>query len=261
MTFVHSETCEAGKYTSTTLFECVSCPPGQYAPFAQVDECLTCGTGSSTGQPSGAETCTACNPGTFSLGEAVECSNCDAGSFSEGGQSSCTLCEKGKHSPLPGSGTCDDCPVKSSSYAGSPNCTLAAEDFYIDSKKIFAPCPSNAVCPGGLATPRPKGGYWVERRNLRFASDIVKCPRSTCLGAADRIDYTNNSFACWERGAYEGGPNATDCDADGLICLAGKGGPQYCDGGTIEQASLWSIKSQDTKNSFRYHSTVSCRQS
>jgi hypothetical protein len=80
-------------------------------PIATADECVACGKGFATRQEIGSTSCGACEPGSFSTGNAIECSICEVGRSSGLRSDTCTGCTPGKFAPDTGSPSCTKCPV------------------------------------------------------------------------------------------------------------------------------------------------------
>ena len=113
---------------------CEECPSGYYAPTAQVDACLACGTGDHTKVTSKATTCSPCDGGTYSEGLAVNCSKCDAGKASSTRASECYVCDKGKRSD-DGASSCSSCAAGTySGAAGSTRCSNCTKGTYSSSE-------------------------------------------------------------------------------------------------------------------------------
>ena len=205
-----------------------NCTAGRYAPTPQTEECLMCTAGSYTGTPQGSFLCTQCNAGTYAAQLSVNCTLCPVGKRSPSAQDFCSECDAGKFTSLKGSGSCQGCPVGRNSDPGSSECLLAAPEYYKDFNDEYTNCPNNAECTGGLATPMPEVGFWVERRSLEFAGTMYPCPRGTCKGAVGQTG-TESEMACWQRVGYGPDGNVSNayhgCDADALLCTKGALGP------------------------------------
>jgi hypothetical protein len=232
--------CKAGEYNKENV-ECASCEPGRYAPQPLSGGCLQCAAGSFTNGEIGATTCTPCNSGFYSLGGVVECAPCPPGQFSTSGQSACIACEAGKWAATSGSSSCTPCALGYDSREGAAECAQADSGFFLVGG-VTTPCPANSECGGGTAMPIPSMGYWCDRRSLKFAKDIFKCPRSTCTpkssstnsSSSRRLDAQGN---CWDQSSYPGGSAHAQarCDSDKLLCMPGANGALCgsCDRGFI----------------------------
>ena len=86
--------CNPGTFVNNSA--CVYCPPGRFAPDAVSGSCILCEAGFSTqGVALAATSCSACAPGTYSEGKAVDCSECVPGRFSGSRASECPKCPAG----------------------------------------------------------------------------------------------------------------------------------------------------------------------
>ena len=221
------DSCDAGQFTRNNV-ECVACAAGKYAPTPQSGDCLACGEGSHTNNATGATTCTQCNAGFYSAGSVVDCSPCPLGTWSPSGQSQCTACEEGKYAAAEASSSCSECALGTDSAPGASECALAAGGYYPDPSGVgTAECPLNAVCRGNDEMPLPLEGFWVERRALKFAGNVFRCPRQTCTGASEEQPGGRRltvGDSCWAKRSYSPGSNLT-CNADELLCTTGAAGP------------------------------------
>jgi Ca2+-binding EF-hand superfamily protein len=123
--------CSPGQYQDAATSTCTPCPLRTYQPAAgTLPSCIACAAGfvaevgAGTGVvSSGATTCTACGPGTFSPLSSQACAACGAGSatntLASAGASSCTSCTPGRYS-TGGVSACHIC------AAGSTTNTLVA---------------------------------------------------------------------------------------------------------------------------------------
>jgi hypothetical protein len=92
--------------------------------------------------------------------------------------------------------------------------------------------------------PIPFHGFWCDRRSLKFAGEIYKCPRSTCspTPAANKKRSQRRQLGSSGGGAVTGCWNAAEytshegaCNSDSLLCSHGARGPLCgsCDDGFI----------------------------
>lgn len=249
--------CDAGSYSKGLESSCTKCSVGQAAPSGQ-SSCSNCSTGTFAAT-SGSASCTNCPAGSIA-GEtgAVGCTECSPGQYQgRPGASVCERCDAGKLATEPGQLGCKDCATGYDSDEGSRICDLAAAGYYFRFGNMSTSiiCPSDAKCLGRFDMPRPREGYWVERRNIKYADDVYSCFRGTCIGGAvpkqeDHQNAANNATsgnsprrvlsgeeagggpdpaaACWQRTAYKGEEELLlkqVCDPDQLLCLTGSDGP------------------------------------
>ncbi len=220
---------------------CSDCAAGKAAAEGRASTCADCEPGryqSATRMPS----CEACRAGTYSPGRgAVSCLLCDATLDSEDGAAACALAaprrfldpdafyaddeededEDGNTDGSGGDGgegtvgeaLSEDGEEESGSSTGTSNNNSSAAADGSAMETMTMSCPEGAECAGGLAMPRPKAGYWVDRSAFRFAGDVYACPRETCLGAAatsvvdddgitsssanDNASSSSSSSSCW----------------------------------------------------------------
>ena len=149
---------------------CELCAPGYFKDTKGNVACSPSQAGFS--QPRvGSTNQTACNPGNFSVGEAIaecemcpvgqyqdesqatECKDCPVGMFQDQmGQDQCELCAAGTFNNLPGQEKCTPCPLYTNSTLGAIECTfctdnrqrlpgVAAETYTCER------CPNRAECP------------------------------------------------------------------------------------------------------------------
>ena len=102
---------------------CVSCPSGKYKPSVGSATCTDCEPGKvSSGQ---ASVCTTCEAGKYATGNL--CTLCQAGKYkTSAGPGVCVNCEAGKFKASTGPGSCTACGPNSNSIAGSSACTCNA---------------------------------------------------------------------------------------------------------------------------------------
>lgn len=79
--------------------------------------------------------------------------------------------------------------------------------------------------------PRPIRGYWVERRDKKFADVIYKCSRPTCSprdGSTSAVSggrrVLDDSLSCWDITMYSDENNVEACNSDTLLCTKGSRG-------------------------------------
>ena len=217
------DTCKAGEFVENRK-ACATCSLGRYAPTPQTGECLVCRAGSHTDNVTGSTTCSPCNAGSFSQYASAQCSLCSPGSWSPSGHTSCLLCIPGRFSATSGSSSCSLCTVAEDSEAGATSCNRAAAGYYLAEDGTSLACPIGAECDGGETAPRPKVGFWVERRDFKFKGIIVRCPRNTCSGAAASPDVSGRRLStevdCWNPSSYTAA-SASICNSDQLLCRPG----------------------------------------
>jgi hypothetical protein len=87
-------------------------------------------------------------------------------------------------------------------------------------------CPPGALCLGGTQLPRPRKGFWVDRRALNSSGLVSRCSRlEACVGTegensgldAMQID------ACWTAEGYSD-PACGHASGGGLQCDEGSEG-------------------------------------
>lgn len=209
--------CLAGEYNFNNT-ECVECESGKYAPQALSGQCLDCVAGFQTNNITRATTCTQCDAGSYSNASTVSCSLCPVGSYSFSGASRCVDCSAYFYSDEVGSSSCAHCDLGYYSPVGSSACGFADSGYYLaypNGKSVA--CPSNAQCFGLKSMPVPNDGFWVDRGNYKYAGELFKCARATCLVQAI------NSSSCWDKSQFS---NQSElCHSDFLECVEGSGGP------------------------------------
>jgi hypothetical protein len=246
--------CDEGKYSSSGAEVCIKCKTGFMSPSMGASSCIACSAGfysdfqgavnctacakgkyqGSTGQSkysqceSGRYTdelqskiCAACSAGTYADQVAsTNCSSCSKGKFQGStGQSACVACEGGKYSSDIGQTSCTSCSNGKTSKSGLDECTYAEPGYYMTDRSRLTSneCPSHARCKGHLYTPIPERHYWVDHSELKYAGDLYKCSRVTCIGG-------QNISSCWTLAGY----NASECLKDSklqLQCEKGSRGP------------------------------------
>jgi hypothetical protein len=180
-------------------------------------------------------TCTVCSAG-YATAEsgAANCTGCAVGRFqSSAGMAACELCDAGKYSDEKSSTACKECDRGYTSIQGSSTCAGLAVVNYFLFGGVATECPGNSVCAGNTFMPKPSSGYWVDRRSVKFAGDIYKCPRETCVPSEQQLGRVLKETApqdvspCWDMAAYtdasssEHGP----CDPNTLMCFPGSNSP------------------------------------
>jgi len=202
---------------------CAACPPGKAS--------------SNTGATS-SRSCASCGTGQFSASGAAACSSCPAGTYATdnpsddsgglirqvpSGATICNPCPPGTFSETPSTIVCLRCPVGYSSLRGSTECSLAAEDYYIDvpassptSPVVTSECPENARCPGGDVMPIPMDGFWVAQSDVAFAADIKECPSRSCTQP------NTDNTTCWSLPQYS---DTSSCFMSMTQCRPGSMGP------------------------------------
>jgi cysteine-rich repeat protein len=126
---------------------CSNCDPGTFSGIG-ASECTDCAAGSYSSEAAASE-CTGCSAGTYSGTGASVCSVCVAGTYSDPGASTCTSCPAGKFSGL-GAGVCTPCsPGTFQDNAGSPSC----DDCPPGTFELSTGASVCTDCPGGAETP------------------------------------------------------------------------------------------------------------
>ena len=188
-----------------------------------------------------------------------ECRRCDAGTFSLGGHVPvCTRCPRGSAAPRTGSGGCNPCGVgEFAASDGSVACVRCSSVFLHTTTSTLAsvapsqcqclqgawlpqwprthgmpcvPCPFGATCPGGLALPAARPGYWSSPAELGRSHreyirqpDFWRCSSSDfgCPGGDSKENitarcahgHTGERCASCIRGFYLLGVQCTQCPA------------------------------------------------
>jgi len=227
---------------------CSECPAGRASSVAaatSADVCVECGAGQVAA--AGAVACEACPPGTFATDDAGDRGGGQTRQVSKGA-SLCNRCPRTTFSSLPSQIVCGICPAGYDSEPGDAGCALAHAQFYL-AGGVATRCPPNARCLGGVELPRPLPGFWVDRRDVALAAEVVPCTRNGCKGgvsgstnASDQATARGgNDGGCWRAealasagasgGEKAGGGEEGGCDADALLCAEGSAGPLcgYCD--------------------------------
>ena len=133
MTAGYCEDCEFGKY-SLTGAECLWCAAGSYTGKAvAADSCTACNGGTFSSE--GSVNCSVCPPGRHSGTRDSSCSPCVAGYYNDkAGASSCTACAAGTISTTENATGCDSCKLGRYQFAtGSTSCTIALPGFFVAS--------------------------------------------------------------------------------------------------------------------------------
>jgi hypothetical protein len=207
--------CDAGKYSHQYSTECTLCPKGRFSSTS-AESCTECSSGFYASSV-GSSTCTACSAGSYASKDGSQnCSSCAPGRYQGStGQTSCKNCEAGKAAASWSTDSCSTCSLGASSFAGSSVCSVADSGYYISQKTGQSEkCPSHSTCAGGLYTPIPYDGYWVDHSDQAYAGVIYPCSRATCYP-------TNTNGSCWKVKTF----NASQCNRDDLQCIEGSGGP------------------------------------
>ena len=143
-----------------------------------------------------------CIEGTYSGVGATSC-RLRVGRFSTTGSTACRVepakpsvhradgvRAPGTSAVAPGSSSCLDCAFSQNSIEGATKCDRCQPNYFLESlaqsNVTCSTCPGNAVCEGALAMPVPTEGYWVNRKEARFAPAIHRCIRNTCKGAVGK---------------------------------------------------------------------------
>ena len=142
--------------------------------------------------------CVSCPPGTFADG--ARCVPCPKGHYSpvKGLRGACIPCQEG-YADEEGLARCKPCYNNSGRAPGTSG--LSAEGcrcyrgYYSNEPTACVPCPTGALCEGGLARPIPRRGYWGQpecvpghlpgngTRNCSHWDLILECPlHESCAG-------------------------------------------------------------------------------
>jgi hypothetical protein len=210
--------CDAGRYShSNTSLSCPTCMKGEYSSSG-ASNCTTCSSGSYADKE-GSSSCTLCPSGRVApSSHSTNCTNCDTGTYQgASGQSACIDCDIGKYAATSEATSCSNCELGKSSRLGSDDCRLAADGYYFISSSVYSRqassvCEPHSTCLGGLKTPIPIEGYWVDHSSLEFLGDIYKCSRSTCARG-------EQGSSCWNMSHF----NSSDCL--NIQCKYGSTGP------------------------------------
>jgi hypothetical protein len=179
--------CDAGKFSNTnTSLACTACEKGKFSSSRAI-MCTNCSVGYYTANL-GSSTCTACASGRIAPVEKSEtCLACDKGKYQGSvGQSQCNDCSEGRYAASEAVTSCTSCELGKTSLSGSHLCHLAAEGYYVveiasnGGEVITSSCEKHSACSGGMYTPVPVEGYWVDHSSLDYIANIYKCSRSTC---------------------------------------------------------------------------------
>lgn len=188
-------TCPAGYEFNVTTLACDVCLPGSYKPLTE-------------------EVCSLCAPGSVaSAPGAAFCVSCDesGGYASDAGATECSLCPRNSaRSPGSAAVNITECLCVEGTYStsGKPGeaCSL---------------CPEGATCAGGLATPRPKPGWWASehRPELLFECEFGEraCPGSNY--SACSVNYEGNicSECALDGEAYLLGSSCNECPDEPVL--------------------------------------------
>ena len=223
--------CNSGFFSEGLAINCTECPAGRSSGNAAPD-CVRCVPGTYS-QRAASSICTACSAGKFSSSPGrTNCTACPGGTSQPAtSQTSCSLCDEGRFAANEGELVCSPCLAATSAPSGSSGCPLAADGYYLDPRSSESTlCPDNMVCTGDYALPRPRRGFWVDRKLVEFASKPFICPRETCIGASTQ----KNTSKCWLAQAYVNGSSlrtvdaergTTLCGSTDLLCRLGSRGP------------------------------------
>jgi hypothetical protein len=225
--------CDAGRYSnSNTSLSCSTCMKGEYSSSG-ASNCTSCSSGSYA-DTEGSSSCTTCPSGRVApSSHSTNCINCDTGTYQgASGQSACIDCDIGKYAAASEATSCSSCELGKSSRLGSDDCRLAADGYYIISssaysRQAFSACEPHSTCLGGLKTPMPMEGYWVDHSSLEFLGDIYKCSRSTCAEG-------EQGSSCWNLSHF----NRSDCL--NIQCKYGSKGPlcSSCMNGFVYKSTI-----------------------
>jgi len=210
------ETCEAGKYASSTGFSsCSICPSGKYNPDPASNPALHA-------------TCEACLPGKFNDDDGNnilnhddfgDCRLCDAGTFSNdnSGALRCTICQEGI-SPA-GASSCSTCPVGNECVDGVVSATCPAGKYSNGLTTRCEACPAKYKCPGG--------------------TDHIACTPGSYSASTSQAKCTS----C-EPGKFQPDEAKNKCDecTPGHFCPASSSIPISCDTGSTFQPDTSAIK-------------------
>ena len=254
--------CDAGYFAPRGTSSCEKCQLGTFAPAAGAGTCEDCPRGRFMDKL-GAKNCSSCEAGTFSNQEGVStCTKCAAGFFeAEEGSPQCSACPSGSVQPRSGETTCDQCSegtfssrnaslscseCQAGRTSGPPfaACNLAAQDFFLTQGGVAESCPSGSSCQGGVYLPVPQDGYWVSRRDGKYAGTVSKCIWNTCHPPS--LGENESALGCWTYAALAGPPSACNISDSELLCKKGSAGP-LC--GSCETGYTYS---QETKVRVRF---------
>lgn len=188
--------CEAGKYSTAALLECLACPPGQISSTGDA-ECTDCEAGKfETDRTS----CTPCEPGNYSNPHMNFCLQCPAGKFSNTSASvECMHCPQGKtsdvesvhcHNCLAGfyspylEPSCLPCFGTRTSTAGSASCFCKEGLIFNESVNQCQSCPENTCAPRYIVNPTQ-----CEPKSVEDLND------NTCHGLCD-VGYEMYEGSC-----------------------------------------------------------------
>jgi hypothetical protein len=146
--------CSFGTWSTPGSEACTPCPPGRYSDhLAAPDEsaCRPCPAGTISGI--GAQFCTSCGTGTFSVvNGSSSCSSCMPGSFSSiPASTACHTCPAGTYNPGFQASSCLLCPAGTTSDPGSSSSNDCVEILGVDGSRVTCSAPfvrlgSNLSC-------------------------------------------------------------------------------------------------------------------
>jgi hypothetical protein len=154
--------CYPGSYSGDGADTCLACEPGTFAPIVAAPSCAPCDPGQSSGYGFGV--CYDCWAGTFATNPgSPSCSPCEASTWSADKAATCTPCGECPSGGVCQVATCDP----------AQGCTLVpATD--------GTPCGDGAACVSGVCA-----GEWLWREQV-----------STCRGTYRDLTYHTSTGRC-----------------------------------------------------------------
>lgn len=79
---------------------------------------------------------------------------------------------------------------------------------------------------GKKLQPIPVRGYWIDKTDLDYSDDLLKCERKTC-----EANFDKTFESCWDLSDYVYDDNdiineyGMNCESDHIQCIEGSGGP------------------------------------
>ncbi|KAJ3431631.1 hypothetical protein M0812_20545 [Anaeramoeba flamelloides] len=152
----------------------------------------------------GADSCSNCSAGQYSLGNTNKCTKCEMGNFNDQeGQSTCDLCEKNTYNRNLGQTQCLECGHRTTSEPGSSDCDNHHCVFELDEDIKFNL--SGLASPHEMVGPITDGSayeFYINLCYLNASQDVCQSKNGHIINsrACQRIDTQYHSYV-WDLGS------------------------------------------------------------